>query len=45
MITEGVPVGWKMKRYTYNSGATHKTEEVYHYLTPDNIIVRGKTGC
>ena len=31
-----------MKRYTYNSGATHKTEEVYHYLTPDNIIVRGK---
>ena len=42
MITEGVPVGWKMKRYTYNSGATHKTEEVYHYLTPDNIIVRGK---
>ena len=37
-----VPKGWKMKRYTYNSGATHKTEEVYHYLTPDNTIVRGK---
>ena len=37
-----VPKGWKMKRYTYNSGATHKTEEVYHYLAPDNLIVRGK---
>jgi len=37
-----VPTGWKMKRYTYNSGATNKTEEVYHYLTPDNLIVRGK---
>ena len=39
---ECVPEGWKMKRYTYNSGATHKQEEVYHYLTPDNTIVRGK---
>ena len=39
---ECVPQGWKMKRYTYNSGATHKQEEVYHYLTPDNTIVRGK---
>ena len=37
-----VPKGWKMKKYTYNSGATHKMEEVYHYLTPDNTIVRGK---
>jgi len=37
-----VPVGWKMKRYTYKSGMTKKTEEVYHYLTPDNTIVRGK---
>ena len=37
-----VPAGWKMKRYTYNSGSTHKTEEVFHYLTPDSTIVRGK---
>ena len=31
-----------MKRYTYISGATNKTEDVIHYLTPDNLIVRGK---
>ena len=37
-----VPTGWRMKRYTFQSGATDKTEEVIHYLTPDNTIVRGK---
>merc|ERR1719508_639726 len=39
---QSVPEGWKMKKYTFNSGSTNKTEEVYHYLTPDNTIVRGK---
>ena len=40
--SESVPEGWKMKKYTFKSGSTNKTEEVYHYLTPDNTIVRGK---
>ena len=37
-----VPQGWRMKKYTFNSSSTKKIEEVYHYLTPDNLIVRGK---
>ena len=28
-----VPIGWKMKRYTYNSGATHKKDGyITHYI-------------
>ena len=39
---DSVPVGWRMKKYTFNSSTTKKVEEVFHYLTPDNLIVRGK---
>jgi len=39
---ESVPQGWKMKKYTFNSSSTNKTEEVYHYLCPDKTILRGK---
>ena len=37
-----VPFGWRRKKYSYNSGITKKTEEVFHYLTPDNFVLRGK---
>jgi len=37
-----VPEGWRMKRYSYNSGVTKKKEEVFHYLTPDNMVLRGR---
>jgi len=37
-----VPVGWRMKKYSYNSRVTNKVEEVFHYLTPDNYVLRGK---
>jgi len=39
---ELVPLGWKRKKYSYKSGITKKMEEVYHYLTPDNIVLRGR---
>jgi len=37
-----VPRGWKMKQYSYYSRVASKVEEVFHYLTPDMIILRGK---
>ena len=37
-----VPEGWRRKKYSYNSGITKKLEEVYHYLTPDNLVLRGR---
>eukprot|EP00090_Calanus_glacialis_P003567 TRINITY_DN12625_c0_g1_i1.p1 TRINITY_DN12625_c0_g1~~TRINITY_DN12625_c0_g1_i1.p1 ORF type:complete len:528 (+),score=165.00 TRINITY_DN12625_c0_g1_i1:857-2440(+) len=41
---ECVPVGWKFKKYSFNSKVVDKVEEVnvYHYLTPDSTIIRGK---
>eukprot|EP00092_Neocalanus_flemingeri_P095652 GFUD01121700.1.p1 GENE.GFUD01121700.1~~GFUD01121700.1.p1 ORF type:complete len:587 (-),score=142.27 GFUD01121700.1:50-1762(-) len=39
---ECVPFGWKMKKYSYNSKISQKVEEVFHYLTPENIVLRGK---
>ena len=39
---EFVPFGWRRKKYSYNSGITKKEEEVYHYLTPDNLVLRGR---
>jgi len=43
--SEFVPAGWKFKKYTFNSKAmSNKVEEVhvYHYLTPEGDIIRGK---
>ena len=37
-----MPKGWRRKKYCYNSGITKKMEEVFHYLTPDNYVLRGK---
>jgi len=41
---DSVPHGWKFKKYTFNSKVMNKVEEVsvYHYLTPDGSIIRGK---
>ena len=37
-----VPNGWKMKMYSYNSKLIKKVLEVFHYLTPDSLVLRGK---
>ena len=37
-----VPNGWKMKMYSYNSKLNNKVLEVFHYLTPDSLVLRGK---
>ena len=39
---EHCPPGWRRKKYSYKSGITKKIEQVFHYLTPDNTVVRGK---
>jgi len=39
---ECIPNGWKMKMYSYNSKISNKVEEVFHYLTPDSTVLRGK---
>jgi len=35
-----VPSGWLMKKYCYNSKS--KVEEVFHYLSPDHFVLRGR---
>ena len=40
--TDCVPSGWRMKKYSYNSKIANKVEEVFHYLTPENTVLRGK---
>ena len=37
-----IPMGWKMKLYSYNSRVSNKVEEVFHYLAPDFTILRGR---
>lgn len=39
---EHCPPGWRRKRYSYKSGLSKKIEQVFHYLTPENTVVRGK---
>ena len=39
---ECVPEGWKMRKYCYNNLKSEKVEEVFHYLTPDNTVLRGR---
>ena len=37
-----VPEAWKMRKYLYNNLKTSKVEEVFHYLTPDKTVLRGR---
>jgi hypothetical protein len=37
-----VPEGWKMRKYCFNNMKDSKVEEIYHYLTPDNTVLRGR---
>jgi len=37
-----VPEGWKMRKYCFNNLKSSRVEEVFHYLTPDNTVLRGK---
>lgn len=39
---DSVPEGWKMRKYLYNNLKGSKVEEVFHYLTPDNTVLRGR---
>ena len=39
---ECVPEGWKMRKYCFNNLKSSRVEEVFHYLTPDNTVLRGK---
>lgn len=37
-----VPEGWRVRRYCFNNLKSSRVEEVFHYLTPDHTVLRGR---